>query len=960
MKSPPRGKPKTKGRPKTKGKSAGLVFAGAMALVLAGVVLLVAINNRTAPNGDGDDLPVDLSSMPPGLGDGAVDLAAQSQGRFQAVDRNDPNRIAWELIFASLQPLGGGMYRLEEPRAWFYFEDGQALHVRADTGTIKRPSATESQIESGTFSGDVVASAFAALPDGENRVRDPNRDEPWLLAVMDDASFDSVLLELSTQKPVLISTPALQFDAQSLMVRGNQVDNRLEYLSVSGPGLIRYALPDGASGDSSPAAPNEPRSDMASAPAPSRSVQENEEQGEVARAGEATTGNADTDPLVEADLYRAVFLDEVVVTQTGRKLSADALEVWTRLVDNKLPPGVTEPLASAAAVALPSVTRRASAAFTGERRSPDLRHGTAGGSKLVAWSEPAVGRRSLFQESSTDVVLSWRGTLTAAPLEAQPVELPDDNHMLARFTAVKSGGVRFRDAGTGGAGRATSVDYAVTSRELTLAGSDRLGRAWVFLPRTGLFLGDRVTAEAATGRVRFAGGGVMASESQRPAEDEFGPIPKQRVIEPEVLEALSRVEWAQTADLLFAVRDGSITSDLRRAEFVGSVNVHDGASKLNGEQLSVCFDRTLCGEMGDGEAGAVFVGPPPPSQGKPLPLVRAFGAGSFEHRFDATARGSDEPDTLTVTWSKSMFFEDPPGAPGHIRCDGDVVALATGPLAKDTLRSHRLHLYFEDADASLGASPDAIESSEGASTAGLIAGDRRLDRAEATGVAWEQEGGVNASIESRRYAPGASEGERALTQVIYLNGPRILADQTRGTLRVPDPGFAVVLDQRENVEPGSGGADAAPGARGTTRFKWQGEFMLLRASSQMRLSDRVEMEHVPEDDQPWARLTCKNLTAQLVSKSSAAANSSLREGRLESALAEGDVLIESADRKQVIAERAAFDVALNTVEASSEPPNAATLLDEASATPLRARRLRWNLSNDRVEVVEPAPISVPR
>ncbi len=1036
---------KLRPRGQAKGRSAGLVFAGALALVLAGVVLLVAINNRTAPGRDGQDLPVDISTDPPNFGSDVVDIAAQTTGRFQAVDRNDPNRVEWELLFERLDPMGAGVYRLREPRAWFYFKDGQAMHVRADAGTIKKPSATDSQIENGTFEGNVVASVFraddpeigAARPGGgravvgakgggaTGRQRDADRDEPWLLAVMQRATFDSVLLELSTAEPVRISTRSIQFDAQSLLVRGNQVDNRLEYLTVSGPGLIRYAIADtsgeaGAvpSGRGGAEAGAESDANEGSDAPPTLA-----DAGEVAKPlqlgentsdenGKPLTPSVPTEQravaIVDQDLYRAVFLDEVIVTQTGRKLTADALEVWTRVVDNRIPdaPGVAPKSAvaklsrsgSEADLAASAVVRRASEVILADASAESavvaprmMSVSRVQGASAVATDGASDGaKRTLFAGASSDVVLSWRGTLTAAPLESAPAELPESNHLHARFTASKSVGVRFRDAGTGGTGRSAILDYAVTTRELRLRGSENAGRAWVNLPGSGLFLGDDVMAYANDGRVKMAGAGVLAAADRDDGRDEFGPQRPLRSLTADALSPLSRVEWSEQATFLFHTRDETITSELRTADFVGGVEVYDHASKLLSEQLSVCFDHTLCGaevEMpeagGTTDAGAT-------TQASASPIVRAFGAGSFEHRFDPVGRRDDDPERLVVTWTKSMFFEEPAGAAGHIRCDGETVATATGPLASDVLKSNRLHLYFQtpakaapsaraeigggsaeagsvevlSTGADAGMSATDMRSGDGPVRTGLLGGERTLDRAEAMGSVLDIEGGKNASIESRRYTraePDSQGAERKLAQIIYLDGPRIIASETAGTLRVPDAGQAVVFDQREN-EGGKSESDPLSGdtARGTTRFRWKGDFALLREASRMEIRNGVEMVHQPPGDEPWARLTCDRLTALLVTPEMAVANPSLRVGRLASSLSEGDVLIESADSKRIVAERASYDVSQGVIEASSLAPNVTTFFDDQSAAPLAAKRLRWDLARDRVEIVEPAPVTVPR
>ena len=148
-----------------------MLIAGAIALMIAGVVLLVAINHRTLRGGEPDDVALDISDRPPGAGGPGevVDLAAQATGRFQAVDKDDPTRVVWELLFAKLDPIGAGVYKLTEPKAWIYTKDGQAIYVRADFGQIKKPAAVDGQVESGTFTGNVVAMVFPAPKDDAAR-----------------------------------------------------------------------------------------------------------------------------------------------------------------------------------------------------------------------------------------------------------------------------------------------------------------------------------------------------------------------------------------------------------------------------------------------------------------------------------------------------------------------------------------------------------------------------------------------------------------------------------------------------------------------------------------------------------------------------------------------------------------------------------------------------------------------
>lgn len=1022
-----------------------MIVAGAIALMLAGVVLLVAINNRTSRSSETNEVPIDISERPPTAGGDVVDISAQATGRFQAVDKDNPSRISWELLFSKLDPIAPGVYKVAQPRAWVYLRDGKVMYVRADAGQIKKPAGAEGQVESGTFTGNVETMIFARAAGAEGspggpasapsatpatpgaavdatavagsgaKVWDPEHDTPWLLAASEKIDFDTVLLELATDQPVRISTKELQFDGQSLLVRGNQVKNRIEFLNVGGPGTIRYAMSeDRSSGGGEKDRQAAARGSGAGVPGATGSAEvaavgsheaaatPSDPAASAANGAAASATNAPRAKPIKEDWYRTVFSDRVVLRQgTGnaaRRLDADMLEVFAHTIDNKLPEGTM-------GAPSPPPERRAQGEGTVERLSELMRsdaqqteqatrHDVAGRGQRngavvvpvtfpgqVASSPPSTAPtttpptattptvasaaaasagslRTLFEPKDADTVLEWSGTLTGSPLAKRPGELTDTNHLLARFSAAKTGGVRFTDAGTGAIGRSDTASYAATTRELALAGGPTLGQAWVYMPKSGQYQGKHVAIALGTGDVRMDEAGMISSrrvEESHAADP--GPLPALAAGEVLPADEDRRISWGEKARFKFDTRKGSITSDLMRADFIGDVVARDRGSTLTVAQLDADF----------APVGASGV-----RERRRTPNILAHGAGQFEHVQAPTvgaaaaqareAGGAGEPkaDHYAVTWTRSMSYDD---VAGVLEANGDAVATASGPLVQDVLKSFRVRLDLAPID----------KSSSHDKESDAVIGDRRVVRAEATGESEERDGGRNATIESRRYSPGAAGGERTLDQVMYLEGTKIIADEVQGQVRVPGSGRALFLDQRAEAPSaaarnpaGAGGGSAVTGDfRGTTRFDWRGSMVYTRASGVIDLSDMVEMVHKPLDNQPFIRLTCADLRSRVSTPPSSspageARTSAQRAGRLESAEANGNVLIETGDGKKMVSQRATYDALRSLIEATSEGENVVTMFDEKEAAPLRAKRMRWDVLHDRIEIAEPAPASMPR
>lgn len=697
--------------------STGLLMALAFALIGAGVVLFVFISQRSPGSGaSGKSNPANVAKfgdLPQNIGE-ATDITAVGStrdARFQVADKNDPSRVAIELLFSQMNPVGNAVYEAADPRAWIYMKDGRTVYIRADQARVKRVGAAAP--ESGEFRGNGLALVFPPRPpDQAGRAIDPDTDVPGMIGYFNAASFDTVLLELSSQDAFSVETETVRLSGTGFVVRANQVQERLEFARINSGGEIRYRVkssspstpaPDAEPdreptpalasstvdlhGPPAPAAdqPAEPSLADAQSPAPSDALAASDLIGPPAPV-------VATAPVaLKQDLYLAEFRDGVKMVQTSRTLSADLLSVWLRFIDNKLPEDALGQTAAAepprrdpSRPATPGLPLAAHvAALTLSQTAP------AAPTTTAAVPRRPVPRRALFSPSQTDVILTWTGGMVARPLsnDRPPAELADNNHIHARFTADRPGGdarVVLTDTQTGAAGIAAAVDYAATARLLSLSAGPGVEHVDFTVPESGRFIVPRVAINLATGRGRVTGGGMLV---QLPGEDpnlitvrpQFPPLADPDAPLPEQLGR--RITWSSFAEFKFRSRKGQMTDALESAAFTGDVVASDRDSWLSGGSLAANFRPTphKTGALSririTGGALAYAPATRSPSPEFIGPLQQAcVTADALDVRFEpGRFDPSDDEPTLAIA-SGAAVVRDPRGSIAADRLESTLVA----------------------------------------------------------------------------------------------------------------------------------------------------------------------------------------------------------------------------------------------------------------------------------------------
>lgn len=965
--------------PSTRGsaRSTGLLVAGGVALIFA-LTLGVLFARRPAPAtpvGATIEPPPDITMLPSGTGV-AQGLTGSSDVFVQIVDKHDPTRLEAEIRADRSDPLRAGVYSLTRPRAVLFLRDGRTALIQAARGeTTLSQSGSGGRPQQGTLTGDVVVRLYPPTP---GRGPDPARDRPLATLRTPVLTFDSALGRLEMPEAIDAGGDAFSFSGTGLIVLFNEPQRRVEQVHLdmlTGPLVVKPAG-RAAAEPTTPAPPASPGTAPPAAPA------------------------ASSPGIPVETLYRAVVGGGIRLTQGQRSLDADDAEAFIRLVDNRLRPGAVA-LAPAArpqhATILPRVFP-ASYQPPGPTNAPD------------ATPSP---------DTDAPIEITWTGPLDVRPVDAA-AELAR-NDVFVRFTSADAGGVRVHDAAAKATGTGSVAEYAATTRDLTLA-EVHGGDATAVAEAQGHAAAKRFEASLATGRVHAAGAGMLAGRDpgrqirwQQDADFELAMERGSPTARP--------VRAKIAGDVVARDGDALLTGSLVDAEFApagretvlshilvaGDALVHDGRhGSIRAGTLDVRFEpdadrarpvrlhaagRVLATRDGpwltaddlvadiarddrgrdtpvrvEASGGVRFGGDDgvgawgdsltvtPASQfivltgnagackdlseirGQRLLLdggqrrVRVVGAGTLAH--------ADSQRTLALRWSDALEFDD---ADGLGWCEGATLAeVADGAVGHDVLAADGLDIALTPATTT-AASP-----SGGAS-------QRELLWARATGTDTRP-----ARAESRRFAR-TSGGTPELQRLYYLEAPTLRLDQPTGILDVPHAGKMLLVDRRSTPrEPGPLGAGTPGGGSGQTLITWNDTMRFDRAGSLVRALGGVRVAH--EDAQGAGRvdLECDELRATLREASAATpANAADIRGELAGTTALGRVWMRTAGR-ELTAGRVDFDAASGQVDALGPGGETVTVLDTRSGVPSAAKRVRWNVRTDRVELHDVQPVVAPR
>ncbi len=336
--------------------------------------------------------------------------------------------------------------------------------------------------------------------------------------------------------------------------------------------------------------------------------------------------------------------------------------------------------------------------------------------------------------------------------------------------------------------------------------------------------------------------------------------------------------------------------------------------------------------------------------------IQVVGPGSFDHDIaldQTTTINSSIPIAkghIRATWTGSMNFDD---SLGSIICEDDVKVISTpDAFTRDTLEAHRAQIKLTPNPTTDPISSDQIAED---STAQQSA-ERELISARIFGHAPIGEEPIPAKIESRTY--DQNDPERVIG-LLYLDGSQILADNQSQTLDVPSPGTLLILDRSESDEEQQDSATLTPAGQGLTRFTWKGSMNLNRANGTAHFEKSIIVRQKTMSTGQIATLSTNTLDAQFeigkqaddAQSQSAQAQSSTR---LISAQALGSVRF-LYQQRELLADSAIYDAIEDSLFASAIDNKLVTVYEESQPAPLSARTIKWDLTQDRVEINAPSP-----
>ena len=996
-------------------RTAGLLLSAGILVVFAGVVTFFVIRNPQAGPvaAPPPDVTPDPSLVPTkgGTQPQAVSRFGGGEGfRLQIVDKDDPSIVRAELSAARSTPIEGQTYRvaLEKPVIWMFLKDGRTVHARADKGTAYLPdqgaSGAPGRPQDGVMEGDVVARVFEARADGSRP--SPEADKALLEARTGTVKFDAELGSVEAPGRVEVRHTVADFTGSGIVVLYNDARARLELLSIARAERLEVR-PKAAERDEQVAR-------AAPRPAGARPG--------AGGAPRASGNGASTTPTQAVEsLYHLISEgpgNRVTLTQGERTIAAETMELWARLVDNELRPGAimssnvpragTGGTKAAGGITTPrpapsqpgATPAPASAAFTPDSDEP----------VVITWTGPlkivpvesateltyndvlarftsasdhgvtitdadgkTTGSGSLLEYGATrrDVVLAGRA---GARLESKTSGLAE----AARFEMSLVTGV----ARVPGAGTLRSEDRSLAwnnqaefhfrldeRREVTQAVTKVIADGTVratdgdaslsggALHATLIPVGvedSRLQTLSIIGKARAqdAGGGFLAADTLDVA---FVPAPGADATDADPSKVLAR-------GAVRAERDGSVLEAAELDAVIGRAGEKQEltATKIDAKEVVFTDDTGTRAEAArmtadpvartarlEGPAGTVRVSREGATiEGQDMTFrdterrLAVAGPGKLTH--NSQAKGSEPVTAVVATWTESMAFDD---LAGTATCVGGAEAVMTkaqgGAITqRDRMNAERVDLWITPA-----ARTDSSEQ------------DRTLLRAELAG------GPSPAKVESRRYATPTQGQEAAVEQVHYLESARIELDDVKGTLVTPGAGKFFVMDRRAGAEarPDRGPMELG-GGPGTSLFAWNGSMALDRAKGVVTLREGVTLTHQRAGDKVVSELDCGVLTANIRVHDSGADGADPARGmtgELISADAQDGVVM-AANGRTLVADQATYDAMRRVITAHARGSNVVQLHDATGTEPQTARELRWDMANDRIDIIQPGTTTGPR
>lgn len=931
------------------------------------------------------------------------------QGRVSLYDQ--AGRLSQVITFDAFDPLEAGRFRVSNPSALLYFPDGRTAEIRADSAQFLQRQQRQ-EPESGWFRGDVRVRFFDRGEGPGAEAAAPVIDAAPAVALFTDSlDFDTVAGELRMEGPIRVESPAASWSGQAVTILFSPKDRRLLFMRVERSGGLTIRPGSGRNNEAR-AAQSERQPVVTATASEQRDRSDAREDryraefaGPVRLSSGAGTVEAERlevwlrtfDGALRDGAIRPLFDDARVAPSAGSDRAsigeagggAPAAEsalalTWEGAMELRPVGGTPVELAGDDVFARLSSPTRGRVIFRDDKARLEAEGSGIeyGATRRLLALVGAGPRSTVLRLLDRGEALSGR---VEADLGAGIARLPGPGVMQAVGAGLNTrarneegripprdiswrGGAEIRFAPTAD-GRITLRDAAfsegVLGREANVHVSGEAMRVEFGSPAGGGAAPERLLDALARVTIRDgakADAGAAGFVHADRIDVEFSPVgdPASGRTIPAVATATggARAERegssirGEVLEARFLPEDSrGVRLDALDARLGVSVRTRQGEDDV--EARAEALRATRLSQPGrevielSGEA-AIRRGP--------LALRAGAVAMDAEHgrltvvgpgQADFTrAAASGEPgvayDTVRLSWARSFTFDD---AAGRAESAGDVLGVAeSGDRLRDLWRGERLIVAFTPRGQT--AQDGGVAAAPGA---GIGAAAARVGEITLLSAAEEGVGEAQAEIESRRYAADtASESGQRLESLVFVTGPRILADARREIVRVPEPGKLLIEDRRESGATGPADRPSA-GARGTTLIGWGGSMTLRRGEGEGVIDGKVRLRHRATGAEEPADMECERLLATFTTDGASLLTAAASEG----------VFVQMG-RRQLTADTATYDARTGLARIAAAPGNVVSLLDEAQGVAQNAREIEWDLARDRIRVLEASPLRTGR
>lgn len=833
---------------------------------LVGVYQLAFIGSPGDDNitGPMPDLPTLTATTGPadgnvGIGPGQkLRVESRKDGRLDSIFEAD----SWQ------KDQQRGCYDLVNPRYLLYQSDGQEIVITAQRGVVFAEELTSGiHASRGALSGDVRI----LIDRGTEQRRTPLEQRPADKVVIsaDDLQYNNDLLRITTAGPVTVRSQQADIDGKGLLLEWNDAPRQLRQLRLEqGQRMVIRQSSDGEGllpmpGKAASTGPVEPAASLTASTATAAAADKDkqnvyaasfagdikvvsgpaslydaqsltvtfewdrdESQAQTQTAGASGPGPDAHDGTGPAATLADDELIETVVTWSGPlvlkpvgyvqtvtdsyRLDAqgqnmvlvgeDKEELRCRELTYLHPQQTGRALGTAAKPATLSLPSGEVIAFETLRfyRQTGLAH--IEGPGMMSSPSDAQGDSTAGEASSKPAAvdrITWRDSVVVG---FDTVPKSDGGTTLHVKRALFRGQVRLDQGATGDSLACDELDVAMTTGA---DGKPMISKALAAGNVSGVQQGSRIAADKAT--VEFAPGKPDAAGRRRPepttllAQGNVKITDDSDKSQPPVVATCDRLD----ADIIAS----TAVMHAGTGETADDAKVVQGVNSLQGRQIAFKSDD-----------GSVFVD----------------GRGQITYLTDRDINGRElqKPRQMTVTWSRSMDYNNKLGLANF---NGNAHAFS----GSDDVRSQTMHLYF-DREAAKEPAKDTAPAKD------------KTDKAPGRGLAKladysDQQLKMVIADGDVVIASSTLDDQGRLLQRLQLKAPKATYDHLAQRMDAEGKGNMLFEDYRPPEKAQEGQADAVDSQRierpNQTLFEWDKRMQMDQARRSVFLDGNVSMVH---------------------------------------------------------------------------------------------------------------------